>query len=122
MNIKLSKRTSKKRISKSKTVKQFSKKVSKKIGKKTSKKVSKNTSKQVSKKVSKTDNNKQKIFFMEIFNNIIKVNNDQIMIIYDKEGEIWFKLKNITKLLGNAILYNLVYFCIILNYIHIYII
>jgi prophage antirepressor-like protein len=37
---------------------------------------------------------------MEIFNNIIKVNNEQIMIIYDKEGEIWFKLKNITQLLG----------------------
>lgn len=75
--------------------------LAKKSSKKTSKrKTSKRVSKRVSKKVSKTNNNKQEIFFMGIFDNIIKCNNKEILIIYDKEGEIWFKLKNITQLLG----------------------
>ena len=91
MNIKLSKRTFKRRFSKSKTVKQFSKNVSKKISKKTSTKVRKNTNKQTSKK----ENGKQEIFFMGIFDNIIKCNNKEILIIYNKEGEIWFKMINI---------------------------
>ena len=46
---------------------------------------------------------------MEIFNNIIKVNNDQIMIIYDKEGEIWFKLKDILQMLDYTANLNKIY-------------
>lgn len=39
------------------------------------------------------------IFFMDIFNQILKVNDNDIMIIYDIEGNIWFGLIDIIKLL-----------------------
>lgn len=47
--------------------------------------------------MSKKQNN---IFFMEFFNNILKINDTDIMIIYDKEGNIWFKLKDILLVIG----------------------
>lgn len=40
------------------------------------------------------------IFFMEIFNEILKVNEKEIMIVYDKNGVIWFGLRDIIKVLG----------------------
>lgn len=38
-------------------------------------------------------------FFMEIFNEILKLNNNDIVIIYDNEGFIWFGLRDIIKAL-----------------------
>ena len=43
---------------------------------------------------------KNNIFFMEIFNEILKINNNEIVIIYDINGNIWFALKDIIKALG----------------------
>ena len=40
------------------------------------------------------------IFFMEIFNDILKINDHEISIIYDKKGNIWFGLRDIIKSLG----------------------
>ena len=31
---------------------------------------------------------------MEMFNQILKVNDKEIMIVYDVDGIIWFKIKN----------------------------
>ena len=47
-------------------------------------------------------------FFMEILNNILKINDSEIIIIYDKEGIIWFGLKDILKILGYTSLENAV--------------
>lgn len=43
---------------------------------------------------------KENIFFMEIFNNILKINKKEIMIVYDVDGNIWFELRDIIKSLG----------------------
>ena len=40
------------------------------------------------------------IFFMKLFNQILKVNDKEIMIVYDVDGNIWFKIKNILEVLG----------------------
>ena len=40
------------------------------------------------------------IFFMEIFNEILKINNNEIIIMYDIDGKIWFALKDLIKTLG----------------------
>ena len=40
------------------------------------------------------------IFFMEIFNEILKVNDNDIAILFDKKGNIWFGLRDIIKSLG----------------------
>ena len=37
---------------------------------------------------------------MEIFNEILKINNNEIVIIYDINDNIWFALKDIIKALG----------------------
>ena len=47
--------------------------------------------------MSKKQNN---IFFMEIFNDILKINDHEISIIYDKKGNVWFGLRDIIKSLG----------------------
>ena len=47
--------------------------------------------------MSKKRNN---VFFMEIFNDILKINDNNIMIVYDKDGYIWFGLSDIIKSLG----------------------
>jgi prophage antirepressor-like protein len=39
-------------------------------------------------------------FFMEIFNEILRLNDNDIIIIYDKNGNIWFSLRDIIKTLG----------------------
>ena len=44
-------------------------------------------------------NNKKDVFFMEIFNEILKLNNNEIMIVYDTDGNIWFGLRDIIKAL-----------------------
>ena len=37
---------------------------------------------------------------MEIFNEILKLNDNEIMIVYDKNGDIWFKYKDLLKAIG----------------------
>jgi prophage antirepressor-like protein len=45
-------------------------------------------------------NRKKEVFFMEIFNEILKLNDNDIVIIYDKNGDIWFKYKDLLKAIG----------------------
>lgn len=72
--------------------------LSKKSSKKSSKKFSKNS---ISRKTSKKNSKIHKeVFFMDIFNNILKYNDKEILIIFDKEGSIWFKLKDIIQILN----------------------
>ena len=40
------------------------------------------------------------IFFMEILNDILKINDTNVIIIYDTDGNIWFGLRDIIKSLG----------------------
>ena len=40
------------------------------------------------------------IFFLDIFNKILKVNNNDISLLYDKDGELWFGYKDILISLG----------------------
>jgi prophage antirepressor-like protein len=46
------------------------------------------------------NNNKKNVFFMEIFNEILKLNDNEIMIVYDTDGNIWFGLTDVIKALG----------------------
>jgi prophage antirepressor-like protein len=38
--------------------------------------------------------------FIDIFNNLFKYNNQEVFIILDRYNQIWFKLKDIVRLLG----------------------
>jgi prophage antirepressor-like protein len=38
--------------------------------------------------------------FIDIFNNLLKYNEQEVFIVVDKYNQIWFKLKDIVKLLG----------------------
>ena len=38
---------------------------------------------------------KDTVFFMEIFNEILKINNNDVVIIFDKKGNVWFGLRDI---------------------------
>ena len=44
-------------------------------------------------------NRKKEVFFMEIFNEILKLNNNDIVIVYDNNGDIWFSLRDVVKAL-----------------------
>lgn len=71
--------------------------MNKKQSKQNSKKISKkNTSKKVSKKTSM----KKQQFFLDVFSNILDYNKKQIIIIFDINGNIWFALRDIFKILG----------------------
>jgi prophage antirepressor-like protein len=39
-------------------------------------------------------------FFLDIFNRLLKVNENNILIIFDLDGEIWFALRDVYKVLG----------------------
>ena len=39
------------------------------------------------------------VFFMDFFNDIIKVNDSEVMVVYDVDGNIWLKLKDILMVL-----------------------
>jgi prophage antirepressor-like protein len=39
------------------------------------------------------------VFFMEIFNDILKINEQEITIVYDIKGNVWFGLRDIIKAL-----------------------
>ncbi len=38
-------------------------------------------------------------FIVNIFNNLLKLNETEIMIIFDKDNNIWFKYRNILEAL-----------------------
>jgi prophage antirepressor-like protein len=39
-------------------------------------------------------------FFLEVFNNLLKINDSEILIIFDVDGNIWFKYKELLEALG----------------------
>ena len=39
-------------------------------------------------------------FFLDIFNQLLKINEKQIFIIFDNNGNIWLKFKDVLKVLG----------------------
>ena len=41
-----------------------------------------------------------KTFFLDILNQLLKVNEDNIIIIFDIKGDVWFALSDIYKVLG----------------------
>ena len=43
--------------------------------------------------------NKEK-FFLDVFNNILDFNNSKVIVIFDIDGNIWFGLKDLFKMLG----------------------
>jgi prophage antirepressor-like protein len=45
------------------------------------------------------DKNKKEVFFMEIFNEILKLNDNDIVIVYDKNSNVWFGLRDVVKAL-----------------------
>ena len=49
-----------------------------------------------------------KDFFLDIFNNILDYNNNKVMIIFDGDGNIWFGLRDVMKMLGYADILNIV--------------
>ena len=48
-------------------------------------------------------------FFLDIFNKILKINESDVMIIFDLEGNIWFKLKDVFIALGYTDLKKSIY-------------
>ena len=45
-------------------------------------------------------NNSKENFFLDIFNNILNYGENKVIIIFDLDGNIWFGLKDILKMLG----------------------
>ena len=43
---------------------------------------------------------KNNSFFLDVWNNLIKINNDNVFIIFDMKGNIWFGLTDLIKALG----------------------
>jgi prophage antirepressor-like protein len=43
--------------------------------------------------------NKNNDFFMDVFNHLLKVNEDNVLIVFDKDGNIWFSFRDILKAL-----------------------
>ena len=39
-------------------------------------------------------------FFLDIFNQLLKINEENILIIFDLDGDIWFALRDVYKVLG----------------------
>ena len=39
-------------------------------------------------------------FFLDIFNKLLKINDDSIMIIFDVDSNIWFKFRDLLKALN----------------------
>jgi hypothetical protein len=39
-------------------------------------------------------------FFLDVFNKLLKINDESIMIIFDVDGNIWFSMRDIFKSLG----------------------
>jgi len=45
---------------------------------------------------------------LDIFNNILDYNNNKVMIIFDVDGNIWFGLRDVMKMLGYVDILNIV--------------
>lgn len=45
-------------------------------------------------------------FFLDVFNKLLKINKDEIIIIFDINGDIWFGLKDVIRALGYKSLLN----------------
>ena len=43
---------------------------------------------------------KSESFFLDVFNKLLKINDESIMIIFDVDGNIWFKFRDLLKALG----------------------
>jgi prophage antirepressor-like protein len=39
-------------------------------------------------------------FFLDVFNKLLKINDESIMIIFDVDGNIWFKFRDLLKAFG----------------------
>jgi prophage antirepressor-like protein len=50
---------------------------------------------------------KNNSFFLDVWNSLIKINENKVFIIFDKEGNIWFGLKDLIKALGYKSLLNI---------------
>jgi prophage antirepressor-like protein len=48
-------------------------------------------------------------FFLDIFNQLLKINEEQIFIIFDINGNIWFKFKDVLKVLGYKNVQDVIY-------------
>jgi hypothetical protein len=46
-------------------------------------------------------------FFLDIWNNLIKINDNNIFIIFDIDGNIWFALKDLIKAFGYKAILNI---------------
>jgi prophage antirepressor-like protein len=44
--------------------------------------------------------NKNNDFFLDIFNHLLKINEDNILIVFDIDGNIWFSFRDVVKSLG----------------------
>ncbi len=43
---------------------------------------------------------KEEKFFLDVFNNILDYNESKVIVIFDTDGNIWFSLKDLLKMLG----------------------
>ena len=48
-------------------------------------------------------------FFLDIFNELLKINEDNIIIVFDINGDIWFALRDILKALGYSSIKKVIY-------------
>jgi prophage antirepressor-like protein len=48
-------------------------------------------------------------FFLDIFNQLLKINEKQIFIIFDNNGNIWLKFKDVLKALGYKNVKDVIY-------------
>ena len=55
-------------------------------------------------------------FFLDVFNNILDYNNSKVIVIFDSDGNIWFGLKDLFKMLGYNAMKAIVRFNINDNY------
>jgi len=58
-------------------------------------------------------------FFLDIWNSLIKINENNIFIIFDIDGNIWFGLKDLIKALGYKSIQNIYRMNIPKNFINI---
>ena len=96
-------------------VKKYYKKISKFDSKKSIKAQSKTITKTNSKKSSKLQS-KKSLFFLDIFNQLLKYNEKKIIIIFDTGGNIWFGLRDIFNVLGYTSIDKAINKFIISNY------
>ena len=49
---------------------------------------------------------KNNSFFLDVFNKILKVNDNKIIMLFDEDNELWFGLRDIIKTLGYSNITN----------------